>query len=268
MKKVWSLLIVICMVLVVAACGKTTETKQAGGEASKKYKFGTDATWAPQEFMENGKIVGFDVDFLDAVMKEAKLEYELSNFAWDPFLLAVEAGKELDGGISSVTIKEERLKSFDFSIPYFESTNMIITKDQNVKNAKDLKGKKIGVQNATTGQFVIEELFGKENKDLNKYENITLAFMQLENGGVDAVVADNMIVNEYLKNNPGKNFNALYDKENFESEVFGMIFPKGSELKAKLDPAIKTVLENGKYAEIYKKWYGAEPDVKTLLEKK
>lgn len=267
MKRIWSLVIVICMILVVAACGKTTETKGAG-EAPKVYKFGTDATWAPQEFMENGKIVGFDVDFLEAVMKEAKLDYELSNVAWDPFLIAVKEGKELDGGISSVTINDERKQSYDFSIPYFESTNMIITKDQNIKNAKDLKGKKIGVQNATTGQLVIEKLFGKEYKDLNKYENITLAFMQLESGGIDAVVADNMIVNEYFKNNPGKNFNALYDKENFETEVFGMIFPKGSELKAKLDPAIKIVLENGKYAEIYKKWYGTEPDVKTLLEKK
>lgn len=268
MKRVWSLALIICMLFVFAACGKTADTKGASGEPAKKYKFGTDATWAPQEFMENGKIVGFDVDFLDAVMKEAKLDYELSNITWDPFLIAVKEGKELDGGISSVTISDERKQSYDFSAPYFESTNMILTKDDKITSATDLKDKRIGVQNATTGQLVIEELFGKEKKDLNKYENITMAFMELDNNGVDAVVADNMIVNEYLKNNPNKKFKAIYDKKNFASEFYGILLPKGSELKAKLDPAVKAVLENGKYAEIYKKWYGSEPDVKTLLKMK
>ncbi|TCZ73551.1 transporter substrate-binding domain-containing protein [Paenibacillus albiflavus] len=266
MKRIWSMAIVICLVLVVAACGNTD--KQASGGSAKKYKFGTDATWAPQEYMENGKIVGFDVDFLEAVMKEAKLDYELSNVEWNSFLAEVQEGKKLDGGISSVTINDERIKSYDFSIPYFESTNMIITKQDGIKTALDLKDKKIGVQNATTGQTVIEDLFGKELKGLNKYENITMAFMELDNGGIDAVVADNMIVNEYLKNNPNKQYKALYDKTNFASEFYGILLPKGSELKAKLDPAVKAVLENGKYAEIYKKWYGSEPDVKVLLDKK
>ena len=93
--------------------------------------------------------------------------------------------------------------------------------------------------------------------------------MELENNGVDAVVADIAIVREYVKNNPNKKFDYdfwIQQTSNPSTTVF--LLPKGSELKAKLDPAIKKVIENGAYAKVYKKWFGQEPDTKKLLEQK
>jgi glutamine transport system substrate-binding protein len=264
MKK-WGLFgLAVVLVLVMAACGKKDQS--AGG---KVYKFATDASYSPMEMMDKDKIVGFDADFLDAVMKEAKLDYKLDNTGWDPMLASVKQGTEYDAGISSVSITDDRKKTYDYSMPYFESTNMIMTKKgSDIKSALDLKDKKVAVQGTTTADTIMQGIMGKDNANLKKFDSNTLAFMELDKGGVDAVVADIAIVREYLKQHPDKNYEGTLDPEHFSSEFYGILLPKGSELKAKLDPAIKKVLESGKYAEIYKKWMGQEPNVQNVLNAK
>ncbi|WP_426449630.1 basic amino acid ABC transporter substrate-binding protein [Paenibacillus sp. S-38] len=245
--------------------GTSTGSGAAGGEVT--YKIATDASYAPMEYMDKDKITGFDIDFLAEVMKEAGLKYEVTNVGWDTMLESVKQGKEYQAGISSVSITDERKQTYDYSIPYFESTNMILLKEgSTVKSAEDLKGKKVAVQGATTADTIMSGILGKDSTDLKRFESNALALMELESGGVEAVVADIAIVREYIKNNPGKKFQSVRDEKNFEAEYYGILYPKGSELKAKLDPAVKKVLENGKFAEVYKKWFGEEPNVKKLLE--
>ena len=135
-----------------------------------------------------------------------------------------------------------------------------------IKSAQDLKGLKIGVQNGTTGQAAAEKIVGQNSSDISKYENNVVAITALKQGQVDAVVTDNTVVNEYVKNNPDDNFNTVEDPENFESEFYGLMFPKDSELKSEFDKAVKEVIENGTYAEIYKEWFGTEPNTDALLE--
>ncbi|NUK30012.1 basic amino acid ABC transporter substrate-binding protein [Parageobacillus sp. VR-IP] len=259
--------VVIALLTALAACGKSTETSSSSsGEAKKKVIVGTDAAFAPFEYMDKGKIVGFDVDLLDAVMKEAGIEYELKNIGWDPLFAALQS-KEIDMAISGITINDKRKQTYDFSIPYFEATQMIMVKENSpIKNALDLKGKTIGVQNATTGQEAVEKLLGKGNKNIKKFETTVVAIMELLNGGVDAVVTDNAVANEYVKNNPDKKIKVIPDSKHFESEFYGMMFPKGSDLKPKVDKALKKLMENGKYAEIYKKWFGTEPNLDNLVK--
>ncbi|MFC0296101.1 basic amino acid ABC transporter substrate-binding protein [Geobacillus jurassicus] len=261
--------VVAALLMALAACGgKSTETSSSssgGGEAKKKIVVGTDAAFAPFEYMEKGKIVGFDADLLDAVMKEAGLDYELKNVGWDPLFASLQS-KEIDMGISGITITDERKQTYDFSTPYFEATQVILVKEGSpVKNALDLKGKTIGVQNSTTGQEAAEKLFGKGNH-IKKFETTVVAIMEMLNGGVEAVITDNAVANEYVKNNPKKKLKVIEDPKNFTYEYYGMIFPKDSELKAKVDEALKKVMDSGKYAEIYKKWFGKEPNMARLTQ--
>ncbi|NHW36989.1 basic amino acid ABC transporter substrate-binding protein [Paenibacillus aceris] len=262
MKKLSFFVLAAALVIGLTGCG----AKDSGGT---KYKFATDAAYAPMEYMDKGKMTGFDIDFLAEVMKEAGLPYEVANIGWDTMLTSVKQGKEYQGGISSVSITDERKQSYDYSIPYFESTNMILVKEGSpIKSATDLKDKKVAVQISTTADTLMTKIMGESNKSLKRLDNNTLALMELENNGVDAVVADIAIVREYVKNNPTKKFVTISDPTNFESEYYGILLPKGSELKAKLDPAIKKIIENGAYAKVYKKWFGQEPDTKKLLEQK
>jgi polar amino acid transport system substrate-binding protein len=143
-----------------------------------KLTVGTDAAYAPFESLNGDKIVGFDVDVLDAVMKEAGLDYKLKNTGWDPLLIGLQ-NKEVDAGISAMTINEKRKKSYDFSSPYFESINMILTKEgSSIKSAKDLEGKKVSVQNGTTGQEALEKMFGN-SENIKKFDSNVLAIQAL-----------------------------------------------------------------------------------------
>jgi glutamine transport system substrate-binding protein len=260
MKK-WSV-IAIALVLTLSLIG--CASNGAGG-TSKKVLIASDATYAPMEYMDKDKITGFDIEFLDEVMKEAGISYEVKNVGWDTLLESVKQGTEYKAGISAITIDDERKQSYDFSIPYFESINMILVKDDSpVKSADDLKGKKVAVQGATTADKLMTKIMGTGNTSLKKFDSNAVALLEMEKGGVEAVVADIAIVREYVKNHPDKKLKSIPDTKNFIPEYYGIAFPKGSDLKAKVDPAIKKLIDNGSYAKLFKKWFGEDPNVANL----
>ncbi|SDX32140.1 basic amino acid ABC transporter substrate-binding protein [Paenibacillus sp. CF384] len=273
MKK-WYIIAILTLVtaVILSGCGAKNNSNNAGSEAGNSsdattYVFGTDAAYAPMEYMDKDKITGFDIEFIDAVMDEAGLKHEVKNTGWDGMLVGVEKATELQAGISSISITDERKQTYDYSMPYFESINVIMVKEgSDIKSALDLKDKKVAVQTGTTADTLMTEIMGNSNTDLKKFDSNAVALLELDQGGADAVVADIAIVRDYIKNNPDKKYVEVSDTTNFTPEYYGILYPKGSELKAKLDPAIKTVIENGKYAELYKKWFGEEPNTANLLK--
>jgi len=268
MKNLMIFAMISLLVLALAGCGSSESVPAAGEGSGKKLIVGTDAAFPPFEYLDKGEIVGFDVEFLEAVMKEAGLEYELRNLGWDPLFAALQS-KEIDLAISGITINNDRKQTYDFSTPYFESTHMILFREgTDIKGAKDIVGLKIGVQNGTTGQSAVEKLIGENHENIKKYENNVVAIMALKNGDVDAVVTDNTVVNEYIKNNPDDKLQGVADTATFEAEFYGLMFPKGSEHQEHISAAIKKVIENGTYAKIYEKWFGVSPNVDALLNAK
>jgi len=265
----------LIMVIILSACGTppakdpapaaSTDSSTTTNTSDETIKVATDASYAPMEFMDLDKVSGFDIDFLAAVMEEAGLKYEVTNIGWDTLLESVKQGTEYKAGISAVSITDERKETYAFSIPYFESTNMIMVKEgSNIKSATDLKDKTVAVQNGTTADILMSKIMGQNSTNLKKFDSNTLALLELDNGGADAVVADIAVVREYIKNNPNNKLVGITDNTHFNSEYYGLIYPKDSDLKAKIDPAIQTVIDNGKYAEIYQKWFGTAPDLTNL----
>jgi polar amino acid transport system substrate-binding protein len=258
--------------LLLAACGAggkeadPDHAKEAPEtEAKKVLNVGTEATFIPFEFMEKGQVAGFDVDLLQAVAEEAGYEVKIENTGWDAMLAGLQGG-QLDIGMAGITITDEREKTYDFSDPYFESIGMIaFKKGTDIKSAEDLKGKKIGVQNGTTGQFNAEDVVGENSPNISKYESAALMFQALLSDNVDAVVTDKAVAEEYQKKYPDSNIQTITDSKAFAIEHYGIAFPKGSKLKTEFDKALNTVFDNGKYAEIYQKWFdGAKPDIEAL----
>jgi glutamine transport system substrate-binding protein len=272
MKRVSSYMFIFmaAFMLVLGGCGTSQDSKDqtnntgSGEENKKTLRVVTDAAYAPFEYQDKGEIVGFDVDFIKAVAKEAGYEVEMVNVGWDPLFVEIDK-KIADIGISSITINDDRKQTYDFSLPYFLSTNKILVpEDSEVKTAADLVGKVVAVQKGTTGQEAVEAVLGKNHKDIKKFEDNNLAILELINGGADAVVADNGVIESYAKNNPDQKLVVHGDSDTFAAEYYGLLFPKGSELKAEFDAAIKTVFENGTYEEIYKEWFGQAPDLETI----
>lgn len=262
--------LMLSFMFLLAACGTSQETTSGEGseagetEEKKTLRVVTDAAYAPFEYQDKGEIVGFDVDFIEAVAEEAGYQIEIEHVGWDP--LFVEIKDEIaDLGISAITINDDRKQTYDFSVPYFLSTNKILVPEgSDIASAADLEGKVVAVQAGTTGQEAVEGIMGKNNKNMKQFENNNLAIMELTSGGADAVVADNTVVEEYVKNNPDQKLTVVEDTDSFASEYYGLMFPKGSELKAEFDEAINKVLDSGKYAEIYNEWFGSDPDIENL----
>jgi len=259
--KLVSTVLMVAFLLILSACG-TTKT---GGE-KKTLRVVTDAAYAPFEYQDKGEVVGFDIDFVKAVIKEAGYGVKVEHVGWDPIFVEIEK-KTADLAVSSITITPERLESYDYTVPYFLSKNeILVPKGSSIKSAKDLEGKRIAVQNGTTGQTIVEKLFGKNNEKLKKFENNNLAILELKKGGVDAVVADNTVIETYVKNNPKDNFEFIEDDGAFEKEFYGLLLPKGSKLKADLDKAVNKVLDNGTYEKLYEKWFNTKPDIKVIKD--
>lgn len=249
---------IVGMGLVMTGCGQgnTNSANGSNGTASnvKTYTVGTDATYAPFESMTGENIQGFDIDVLNAVAKAGGFNVKYVNTPWDGIFLALN-NKERDIVASAVSITDERKKTLDFSDPYFDATQMIVfKKGANLKTMDSLKGKKIAVQNGTTGDEVISKLLGKASPNIKRFENMPLALMELKNGGVDAAIGDNGVVLEYVKNNGAGDLETAVDST-FEVEHYGFAIRKGdTELAKQLNDGIKKIKDDGELDAINKKY--------------
>jgi polar amino acid transport system substrate-binding protein len=158
---------------------------------------------------------------------------------------------------SAVTITPERRQTMDFSQPYFDALQLIAVKQTSkVTKFNDLKPLKVGVQTGTTGDEVITKLLGKTSPAIKRFESMPLALKELEAGGVDAVVADNGVVINYIANNPGGQFKTVSDPT-FVPEQYGFAVKKGNtELLAKLNQGLAGIRADGSYQTLYAKYFG------------
>jgi polar amino acid transport system substrate-binding protein len=246
----------------LAACGKPDSTPASAPASAaapaKVYVVGTDAAYAPFESQnEKAEIVGFDIDVVKAVAKKAGIELKFINTPWEGIFNALLQG-DRDLVVSAVTITPERQQTMDFSEPYFDAQQLIAVK-QNSKVAKfgDLKGLKVGVQTGTTGDEAISKLQGKTSRNIKRFELTPLALKELEAGGVDAVVADNGVIVNYVVNNPGGLFKTVSDPT-FVPERYGIALKKGNvELLAKVNQGLAGIKADGSYQALYAKYFGA-----------
>ncbi len=101
------------------------------------------------------------------------------------------------------------------------------------------------------------------NADVRQFNIIVDAFLELENKGVDVVINDTP-VNEYYVNNKGRGI-AKVTGEDYDAAPLGIAVKKGNtELLDKINDGLAKIKANGKYAEIYKKWFGKEPPAEDL----
>jgi polar amino acid transport system substrate-binding protein len=257
----------------VAGCGKAPDTKPAApaapapaaaasapAPAAKVYVVGTDAAYAPFESQApGGEIVGFDIDVVKAAAAKAGFEVKFVNTPWEGIFKTLDTG-ERDMVVSAVTITDERKLTMDFSLPYFNANQLIAVKD-NSKVAKfdDLKTLKVGVQTGTTGDEVVQKLLGKTSANIKRFESTPLALKELEAGGVNAVVADNGVVQHYIQNNPAAKFKSVSDAS-FTPEQYGVAMKRGNtELQKKINDGLAAIQADGSYEAIHVKYFGVKP---------
>ena len=245
----------------LVACGKreaSPGTPAASAAAARALVVGTDAAYAPFESQnEKGEIVGFDIDVVKAVAQKAGLEVKFVNTPWEGIFNALKQG-DRDLLVSSITITDERKQTMDFTAPYFDAHQLIAVRaDSKVARFDDLKTLKVGVQTGTTGDEAISKLQGKTSTNIKRFESTPLALSELQTGGIDAVVADNGVVVNHVKNNGGDKFRTVNDPA-FTPEQYGIAVKKGNaELLAKLNQGLAAIRADGSYDRIYAQYLGA-----------
>ena len=222
--------------------------------APKSIKVATDATWPPMEMVDaNKKIVGYDIDFLNAVAKEAGLAVEFKNTAWDGIFAGLDSG-QYDAIISSVTITEERKAKYDFTDAYTSIGQILVVPktDKTSKTIADLRGKKVGSQIGTTGAMEVKKVAGVESKT---YDEIGLAFEDMAAGRISGVVCDEPVAAHFaLQKKEYKEKFKIVGKA-FTKEGYGIVVKKGNkELVDLLNKGIKAVKAKKLDTKIHTKW--------------
>ncbi len=223
---------------------------------AKEIVFAVDATYPPMEMLDaNKQIVGFGPDIVRAIGKAAGFTPVLKNTAWDGIFAGLAAGK-YDAVASSVSITEERKQTMDFSEPYFEVQQGVVTaKEAKITSVKDLAGKTIASQMGTTGYFVAKKIEGVKAKS---YDEIGLAMEDLYNGRLDAVIADSPVASDYALQHPqySKKLKLAFTIASDTPEYLGIAVNKGNaEVLKLINEGLKKIKANGEYDAIYAKWF-------------
>lgn len=245
-RKSLTLLIVLIMLVasLLTACNKD----------ANKIVVATDATWPPMEFIDEDKnIVGYDIDLMNAIAEKAGLEVEYKNVAWDGIFAGLGAG-EYDAVISSVTITSDRAELYDFSNPYLDAGQIVVTSmDSDITGPDDsLVNKTVGAQIGTTGAFAIQEM---EGVTLKEYDEVGLAFEDLLAGRIDAVVCDTPVAADFALLNDTYSSKLQIVGDAFTDEQLGVLVQKGnSELVDKINAGLKAVQDEGIDEQILNDW--------------
>ena len=229
------------------------QAKAEGSYAGKTLIMATNAEFPPYEYHEGKDIVGIDVEIAKAVAEQMGAKFEVSDMAFDAIISAVDSGKA-DFGAAGMTVTEDRKKNVDFSDTYATSVqSVIIPENSDIKSIDDLKGKKIGVQQGTTGDIYATKDYGKDA--IQPFPKGVDAVLALGAGKVDAVIIDGNTAKAFVADQKGLK---LLDSAYAEEEYAICVKKGNTELRDGINAALKELKASGKLDEIVAKYIRAE----------
>ncbi|HLR13187.1 MAG TPA: glutamine ABC transporter substrate-binding protein GlnH [Burkholderiaceae bacterium] len=217
-----------------------------------------DTAFVPFEFRQGDEYVGFDIDILAAIAEELDLDYRLQPMDFNGIMPAIQT-KNVDMALAGITITEERAKAVDFSDGYYDSGFLLmVDADSDIESSDDLKGKTLALKMGTSAAQYADEHF--TDTKVTMFPNIDNAYLELRTGRVDAAMHDTPNVLYYIKTAGDGQVKAV--GEQMMAHEYGIAFPKGSDLVEPVNQSLANMKEDGRYADIYKKWFDSEPPAK------
>jgi len=241
-------------VLVVAGMGVASAEQVKVGIAAEPYPPFTSPD-------ASGKWQGWEVDIINALCEQAKLDCVITPVAWDGIIPALTT-KKIDMIASSMSITDERLKTIDFSDKYYNTPTVIMgAKGVDMKPTPEgLKGKILGVQVSTVHQAYAKKYFAGTAAEIKEYQTQDEANQDLAAGRIDATQADSLALETFVQTDAGKACCEIKGQVADDVAILGpgvgVGMRKGdTELKDKINAAIKAIRSDGKYDEISKKYF-------------
>ena len=281
MKKILALMLALCMVFALAACGEAASDPSAAPESEApaseapaseapaseepaadgefttivegKLTMSTNAQFPPYEMTtDDGGFEGIDVEIATAIAEKLGLELDILDMDFDSALLAVQQGKS-DIVMAGVTVNEDSLLVMDFTDSYATGVQVVIVKEGSDVTMDNMGEGLIGTQRGTTGNLYCTEDYGEEH--VVAYDDGFTAVQALMNGQVDCVVIDNAPAQEFVKNNAGL---TILDTE-YAVEDYAIGLNKGNTaLLDAINGALAELISDGTVQSIVDKYIPAE----------
>ncbi|WP_320068817.1 basic amino acid ABC transporter substrate-binding protein [Micromonospora sp. RTGN7] len=259
------LIATIAALAVSAGCAKSDDSEvQASGVKlvqAGKLTVCTHLPYPPFQSKDaSGKVTGFDVEVMDLIAKELGVEQTIVDTPFE----GIKSGQDLntgkcDAAAAGMTITEERQKVMNFSDPYFDATQaMLVKTGKPYKSLDDLKGKKLGVQAATTGRDYARKFEKEKSLQLVEFEDLAALQQAVSNGQVEAAINDLPVWTEYLKKNPN-GFEVAAEFDTGEQYGFSVKKDSNAELLKKINEVLAKAKQDGTYDTLYEKWIGKRP---------
>ena len=270
------------MALSMTACGSSNsaaETAAADTEAAESQAeettaeeakttdsgtliVGFDQDFPPMGFVgDDGEYTGFDLELAQEVAKRLGLEYKAQPIAWDSKDMELESGN-IDCIWNGFTMTG-REDDYTWTEPYMANQQVfVVANDSDINSQADLAGKIVEVQADSSAEAALKEApeLTATFKELLTTADYNTAFMDLEQGAVDAIAMD-VIVAGYQIQQRNADFKILDDS--LSEEEYGVGFKKGNtELRDKVQSTLEEMAEDGTLQEVSEKWFSK--DVTTI----
>ena len=264
MKKIFMLcLAVMTAAVFTAGCWQQHQAASSGSGSSDKggkIVVGLDDNYPPMGFRdENNEITGFDVDLAKEAAKRLNREVEFKPIDWSSKEAELKSGR-VDVLWNGLDITEDRKENMLFSDPYMDNKQLIfVKKGSPIQTADDLKGKTVGTQSGSTGEENInkDQKLKDSFKEVKAYPDFIAAFMDLENGRIDAIIGDEITGRYYMSKHPDT-FEAR-DAVIGEVTSFGIGFAKDNQkLRDEVQKVMDEMKKDGTMAKISEKWFGKD----------
>jgi len=194
----------------LAACNRSpaqTPAEEATPAKPQTLTMGTNAEFPPFEFVADnnagivGQFDGVDVALAKRIADEYGYELVIENMAFDALIMALESGR-IDFIAAGMTATDERRKTVDFTETYYKAVQYIIVRGDNtdIRSVNDLNGKIVGVQQGTTGDFIVSDDLYPDG--VMRYSRGIDAVLDLKSNKIDAIVIDSMPATVFVNTNP------------------------------------------------------------------
>ena len=261
LKKVFASLLALVMLLTLSAAVAEDNSLQAVLDKGT-FIIGLDDSFPPMGYRdENNDIVGFDIDVARAVAEKLGVEFIAQPISWEAKELELSSGN-IDCIWNGFTMTG-REDDYTWTEPYMANQQVfVVANDSDISSQADLAGKIVEVQADSSAEAALKEApeLTATFKELLTTADYNTAFMDLEQGAVDAIAMD-VIVAGYQIQQRNADFKILDDS--LSEEEYGVGFKKGNtELRDKVQSTLEEMAEDGTLQEVSEKWFSK--DVTTI----
>jgi polar amino acid transport system substrate-binding protein len=253
--------IVIAIALSLTACGGDEGATVSGVTLVKKGQLTTctNLPYPPFQLEQSGQVVGFDIDMVGLVAKGLGVPQKIIDTPFE----TIKGGAALNGGkcdvaAAGMSIKPERAKFIDFSIPYFNAAQALMAKrGSGISSLDDVRKRKLklGALAGSTG----EDIARARGFDPRSFDNAQAQLDALRTGQVDVIVQDDPVVRYWLRDTANRDLALVAALRTDQQYGFAVRKDHNPTLLRLINETIERAKRDGTYKRIYEKWMGPMP---------